>query len=61
MCGVFEGVGNRRLNFDFEKEINKKRLIPPGKKVVEKILQDIKNNQTILRDYLGFIFYCSSD
>ena len=61
MCSVFEGVGGRRLNLDYEKWLKKKRWIPPRQEVIDQILEDIKTNQTIMRDYLGFIFYCSSD
>ena len=62
MCSVFQGVGNRVLTFEYEKEINKKwRWKKPSQKVIDTIMDEIKTNQTVMRDYLGFIFYCSSD
>ena len=62
MCSVFQGVGSRVLTFEYEKEINKKwRWKKPSQKVIDTIMDEIKTNQSVLRDYLGFIFYCSSD
>lgn len=45
MCSIFEGVGNKRLNMD-------PTQISPDV---------IASNRQIMRDYLGFNFYCASD
>jgi len=48
MCTIFEDVGNRRLS----------EVVP---KNVDELSDLVIYNRRVLRDYLGFTFYCAAD
>lgn len=42
MCGVFEGVGHKRLDMTYEKELKKKRWLPPSQKVIDQVKESLR-------------------
>ena len=64
MCSIFDGVGNKRLDMNIPTKVPKGfRLLPKKKQeeLKQVVIDKLTVNAQIMKNYVGFNFYCSSD